>query len=378
LDRYLTMREYTEIYNLLLINQSAQRDKFVTPEHSLNLMDGRLDLSDMQVYPHNREDGYFNCLPLYSDDILNPVYGSTFEQFMEDNPLIRQQILEMIGVALTGRQVKAFYVLMGDTNSGKSQLIRFLLELLEHKNVMSFSAPSELNRQFALANAKNKRAMICSDIPDEVIPAGAISKIKQMCSGIDPVTVEAKYKDQITIYQKPLVIMGSNHPIKIPNVAKEEAFMKRMITVPFGESIPPERQIPDIYKLLLDEAGYILAQVCEAYRGLIQNGFKLTRAQYIPEKYDTREGRDSIADVEAFVKKCCEASPEGKVSTDELYQIYEYEAFNFGWGSLNKIEFSRALSQVLSGFEGVFPLKRIDGKDVRGHKGIRLKSEWRE
>ena len=372
LDSCLTMREYTDIYNLVLSNPDIQRDRFSTPGHSLNLLDGRLDLETMRLYDHDPEDGYFGCIHLESQEILNPVYGDVFERFMDDNPGVRQQILEMIAIALTGYQAKAFYVLAGRTNSGKSQAIRFLIELLQHKNVMSFASPAELGRQFGLADAKNKFAAVCMDAPDAVIPPAAVGRLKQLC-GDDAIEVVRKYQNPVTIYDKPLVIIGTNHPLKIANAAKEEAFLKREIIIPFGDSVPPERQIPGLYKLLLEESGYILHEAILAYQGLMKNGFQLTRAEYIPAEYNSNEANEAIVGVQHFLDACCDVSEDSKISTDDLHQAYEMFAYDEGFESLNKIVFGRVLADVLSEFDNITQVKRIDGKDTRGYKGIKLK-----
>lgn len=372
IDCRLSMKEYSDIRQMLLANPDIQREQFFTPEHSLNLLDGRLDIVSMRLYPHDPEDGYFGCIRLESDEILNPVYGDMFERFMDDNPGVRQQILEMIAIAVTGYQAKAFYVLAGPSGAGKSQAIRFLLELLQHKNVMSFSSPAEVGKQFALEEAKQKMAAVCMDALDAVIPPAAIGRIKQLC-GDDAMEIQRKHKPPIMLYEKPLVVIATNHSLKVANAAKEEAFFKRQIIIPFGEGVPSERQIPKFYKLLLEESGYILHEAILVYQGLMKNGFQLTRAEYIPAEYNSNEANEAIVGVQHFLDACCDVSEDSRISTDDLHKAYELFAYDEGFESLNKIVFGRALADVLSEFDNITQVKRIDGKDTRGYKGIKLK-----
>lgn len=116
LDFCMTRHEYQEIYELLLIDSTIQQQEEFPPTlHKLNLNDGTLDLETMEFYPHCPEDGFFHYLDIFYDELIHATDGPVFEQFVEDisagNPDIRRQLLELIGLAITGYEAKVFYAL---------------------------------------------------------------------------------------------------------------------------------------------------------------------------------------------------------------------------------------------------------------------------
>lgn len=374
LDNCLTMKEYSEIHRLLLANPSIQHEGELTlPNHSINLFDGRLDIKDMCLRPSDPADGYFTYLPLTSDEIFSATEGPIFERFMQDvsagDPDVRRQVLEMIGLALTGYEAKVFFAILGPSNSGKTQIIRFLTELLGHENVASIAGIHELGSKFAMSALDGKRVALCADLPDDVLPAAAVGALKQAVSS-DSLKIEAKYKNPKTVYQRPLYVFAGNHPIRVPNMAKEQALLNRLIVIPFSYAPPPEKQTQQLYKLLLRESAYIVGQSILAYRDLIQRNFVVTRS-LVPPEYAPEEGKAQILDVDAFISSFCVLDENSEISTAQLYQAYQNTVSHCN--ILSSIEFARTLSDVLSRYSSVTALKRVHGQDIRGYKGIRLR-----
>ena len=170
-------------------------------------------------------------------------------------------------------------------------------------------------------------------------------------------------------------MFAGNHPIRIPNMAKEQALLNRMIVIPFSNATPPEQQTQQLYRLLQQEAAYIVGQSISAYRDLIQRNFVVTRSA-IPPEYAPEEGKSQILDVDAFVSSFCVLDETGEVSTTQLYQVYQDTSYSCN--VLSRIEFARTLSDVLSRYTGVTAIKRVHGQDSRGYKGICLKNAVRD
>src|SRR5699024_9520922 len=113
-----------------------------------------------------------------------------------------------------GYEAKVFYVLLGESGTGKTQFGRFLEELLGRKNVESLSGVHDFTNRFTTSALEGKLLATCLDLPDEPLPFIAVGIIKQFV-GDDPIKVEAKYKNSHTIYHKPLLLFAGNHPIRI-------------------------------------------------------------------------------------------------------------------------------------------------------------------
>lgn len=375
LDSCLTEKEYRDLYRLLLSNPDIQRDsEFDTPSNLLNLTDGTLDIEKLILYQHKPEDGFFTYLDIESEEILGAKKGEVFEHFIQDisngNPDIRKQVLELIALAITGYEAKVFYALLGPSNSGKTQLSRFITELLGRDQVMNISGIQELGGRFTLSSMENKKLCLCPDLPDAPLPAAAIGAIKQSV-GNDAIKIEAKYKNSKTIYKKPLFVFVGNYAIRVPNASKETALMERMVIIPFAEAVPAENRTEQLYKLLLSEAPYIIAQAIYAYRELLHNNFNVTRSA-VPAEYLPEESREQFYCVKDFIENCCKFIDNEEITTESLYMAYQTTGNYNDFYSLSKIDFSRLLSQVLADYDSVKAVKRVAGKELRGYKGITL------
>lgn len=373
LDTHLGTSDYRELYHALCTNPALQGGEYPEPPlHCLNLRDATYDIGRDAFYPHNPGDGFFHALELTSDELISPGDGSVFEAFISSvsggAPDVRQQVLELIALACTGYQVKSFFVLVGPSGTGKSQFGRFLVELLGHENATAIGGVHELGSRFALAGMEDKQLAVCMDLPDTPLPAAAIGTLKTAV-GDDVKRVEAKYQNPKTIRRGPLWLFASNHPLRLPNISQEEAFLKRMILIPFLHAVPPDRQIPQLYKKLLDETPYILAQSIQAYRQLMGRSFILTRSD-IPPEYYPGEGREEVAAVKAFVEQCCVADADCEITTEELFRTFSL--ISAPGAPINKVAFSRTIARLFAAWDGVSEVKRAAGTNQRGYRGIRL------
>ena len=375
LTSHLTRREYQELYNLLVINPSIQQyQEFSRPPHLLNLLDGTLNLMTMNLQPHDPQDGFFHYLDMDYEELLSSTNGTVFEQYVQQisngNAAVRRQLLELVALVITGVEIKHFYVLLGPSNTGKTQFGRFLEELVGRDHVASIAGVHDFANRFTTSALAGKLLGTCLDLPDTPLPTVAIGTIKQFV-GDDPIKVEQKYKDSRTIYQKPLLLFAGNHPIRISNIAQEQALFNRMVVIPFQNPVAPAQMQQQLYKSLLEEAPYIVAQAIKAYRDLAARNFVVTTTR-IPEEYEPQEASEDHQAVQQFVKNCCCFDPEASIATEELYAAYKLYAAEQHLNFLNKTVFSRALSNVLSQYDTICPVKRVAESSNRGYVGLTL------
>ena len=378
LSSALTTNEYRAIYQLLLSNPDIQHEEDIEPPpHYLNLRDCTLDLLSMESYSHNPQDGFFSFLNLSFGEIQEMSAGPIFENFVSQvgngSPLVRQQLLELVALAITGYEAKVFYVLLGPSNTGKTQFGRFLEELLGRENVASLAGVHDFSNRFTTSSLEGKMLATCLDLPDSPLPSVAVGVIKQIV-GDDPIKVEAKYKDSRTIYRKPLLLFAGNHPIRIPGIKKEDAFLNRMVVIPFQNPVPPEDMESKLYNCLLEEAPYIVARAIEVYRELLERNFAVTRVP-LPDEYAPQDGREGYQAVTQFVSDCCLFQADREIATKSLYLAYQNYADKNSLATISQIEFARKLSDYLQTRPGVTSCKRVRN-GVRGYQGIGLRDEW--
>ena len=191
--------------------------------------------------------------------------------------------------------------------------------------------------------------------------------------GDDPIKGERKYNDPFMFDKKPLLLLAGNHPIRVNQIDREDAFYNRLITIPFANPVKNMSDaVVDLYKHFLEEAPYIVHEACLAYQDLANRNWVPTRVP-VPDEYAPQEGNQSILAVKAFVKECILSKGDSQVSTADLYQAYMDYALEESFPQISSATFSRTLSTILN---QVIPeavqVKRVNGKEARGYSNITL------
>ena len=374
----LTISDYRKIYSGLLSNPELEAPtRLDTPPYTINCVDGALDLLTLQPHAHRPEDHFFYYFELSWRDVVNPpMRGEYFETFAAQigngNPAVRQQLLEMLAIAMTGTQLKHFFAMLGCSNSGKSQWGRFVQELLGRENVETVQSIGDFGARFTTGSLYGKLLVSCLDLPNGILPQTAVGVLKQFC-GDDSVKGEMKYRKSFTYYKKPLVMLAGNHPIKVQHADREDALFNRMIVIPFADpGIDASQRIPNLYLRFLEEAPYIVREAAIAFQDLAARNWEPTKVP-VPAEYAFQEGDHRVLAVKAFVSACVSSEPKAELSTADLFQAYDSFAFEYGYPKMDANFFSRKLSEVLKeSLPEATPTKKVHGKEVRGYTNIAL------
>lgn len=368
----LTRQDYRSIHQNLLINPELQvEDELAPAEGKLNFLDGTFDLTKHRLYAHNPDDYFFTVIRVKYCDIKS-CSGNDFETFVQQlsdgDPNVRQQLLELTALTILGKQVKYFYALLGESNTGKTQFGRFLEELVGRENVESVRGVHDFANQWTVGALSGKLLATCLDIPDTSLPKEAVGTIKQFV-GDDPVKGERKNKNPFTFYRKPMLLFAGNHPIRIPNVAQEQALLNRMVVIPFRNPVSEQQMEQALYKKLLDEAPYIVGQALDAYEKLVRNNFQVTRSE-IPPEYAPQEGQQEVQQALDFLEQHCRPAPNVETATADIYARYRQVV-----GDENALEpkrFTSILYKWAQKQNWVAYEKRTNRMERRGYSGLCL------
>ena len=304
------------------------------------------------------------------------MHGTYFEtyvsQISNNNPGVRQQLLEVLSIAMTGTQLKYFFAILGPSNTGKSQFPRFAQELLGHKNVASISAVHDFGQRFTTSALYGKLLVTCGDLPNGLLPEDAIGVLKQFC-GDDAVKGEFKHGASFTFYQKPLVVLVGNHPIKVRHADSEDALLNRLVIIPFADSgVEDAERIKELYLYFLQEAPYIVHEAAIAFQDLVARNWMPTRVP-VPAEYAFQEGDSTLLGIQDFIENCISSIPGAEVSTADLFQAYCDFTLEGGCHQMNATTFSRSFSAVIKQLiPEATPTKRVHGTDSRGYVNIAL------
>ena len=363
---YLSDHQYREIVSRLRHDPSTRRlDEIPAPDYTcLCCRDYMYDWRSGTCYSHKNSDLRFSNLELDASTI-GQCDGTHWEIFLDNltdgNDALRQRILEMIGVILSGYPSKSFFFMEGESGTGKSQLVNFLRDVLGRNACFALNDISQLGEKWTTSDIFGKLLCLCGDMPDIPLSSKAVGTIKQL-TGDDLIRAEPKHKSAFNFENTAKLLFVSNHPLQIQNQYRERALLERLVYIPCQNPVPRERQIPSIHELLYQEAGYIVGLAMEALEELDARNGVFTP---LPEDMSSViiQAPDNERIIKNFVRDCClleEGASCFVGSVFEAFRSYCPEA------NMNAAQFSKSLCRL-------YPeIARERTSSTRKYSGLRL------
>lgn len=361
-------RSRSDFYERVTLQRSIQRNAadVQMPPSLIPCRDGVFDIETMRAREVRPDDYFFSCCDVSIKEVGRGS-GDHFEQFMASvspgNPAVRQQVLELIGIILSGYMPKKFFLLLGPRDTGKSQVMNLLRNLIGDQCTQSINDPNELSGPWMSGSLVGKRLCYCPDAARVALSQKSAAALKQLTGG-DLIQANAKYKQPFTFRNEATIVFVSNHPLAMP---RDEALESRLVTIPFSNSIPKERQVPNFSELLYQERGYIIGEAIRALKDLARRGFAFSRSDdVLPCPIEQDFSDSTIAQISRFVEQCCQLDSEGREYTDTLYTAFCNFTSKTDGSFISREVFSRELSSLFRELEPFRTSKQ------RGYCGIRL------
>ena len=338
--------------------------------HVICCQDALYDWENDRIIPATSQAMRFSCLAVDAQDIV-PAETPYFDKFISGvggDSDFRQLVLEVIGAIVTGYPCKKFFVLEGPSDCGKSQLARFLKGLLGEQSCFALNDIGQLGDRWTTGQLPGKLLCLCSDVPNKPLGPKAVGTIKQL-TGDDPIHGEEKYQTPFVFQNSAKLMFLTNFPLRISGEHRDSAFDRRMIVVPFSNSVPLSQQIPHLSDYLLDEAGGILWRALQAVRGLEERNGEFTLTDSIAEFYDKPPAAvDPLDKLTAFVNTCCVFDPDVVSSVGELYEGFRcFEGEHFPYTlSISNTAFGKLIRRLS------LPIAEERSASRRSFRGIRL------
>ena len=297
----------------------------------------------------------------------------TFKKFLADisggDLNLQRRIWQMMGYTLVPDQAgKAFFLLQGKKNSGKSVLGAFITRCFDPQVVVSMTV-NDFGKNFALAGLYGKKLCVDFDLPADPFGKSAVSYLKKM-TGADLISSDVKFADRVNFKNSAKFLFATNHVVVLPN--SDDAFFDRLVVIPFPYTTPAEQRDWRLLDKLDAERDAIVAQALVAYYELVRNNYCF--AGTFPINGVTENGKANVADAVAqFLRDNCEFHPDAWTSTASLYVAF-CRQFGKMWGE--KI-FSKMLSEI--GKTSKCPIKKErrrvipSANPVFGFAGLKLK-----
>lgn len=297
-----------------------------------------------------------------------PIFDGFLSVVSGGDPIILQTIWEMLGYLIVpGNEAKAFFILQGVGNSGKSVLGNLISELFNPEAVSHLDI-FRLGGRFDTSVLRRIRINVSMDLPSGTLNRQAISNIKAI-TGDDGIPLESKFKDVEFGKVSCKLLFGSNHRISLAEL--DEAFLNRLVVIPFRYAIPKEQQDKHLLDKLRSEKAAIVVHALAAYQELAARNFQfLLGADEVGRSIC---GYTESGDVmEDFLTECCAFDENAITPTSALYQ--RFCAFCTA-KNLPPLENSNIFSRALNKYCGgrIHRKKaRVDGDSSNCYIGIRL------
>ena len=314
----------TGIYRFLVGDSTFQDEDAPKNKRFLAFMNGVLDLWDGQL--HGYSPAFRTVHALNCSYFSQPLPCPCFEQFLLDcsggDPDWIARAWEMLGYALVPDTAgKAAMLFQGVGDSGKSVLCEFIQNFFPPSQVSALSI-HDLSQQFAASELEGKSLCISPDMPRGALKPAAVSNLKRL-TGNDTISAPKKFQDNRQFRFDGTIILASNHGVYCRG--DDDAFLQRLVTLPFIYTIPKERQDPALLGKLLNEMDAVASRAIVAYFSLRANHYRFSGSfrpnEFVNDEYGLRDSIPPGAVLE-FLRTRVVADPSGVVFVSDAYEQF--------------------------------------------------------
>lgn len=369
LDGVKNLRNHMDIYRCLKADSRLKYEDSLKDKPYCPLKNGILYLNKMKLKHHSPKRRTFTVLDAcYDEDAECPVFDEFLDTITEGREELKERLMMALGYLLIEPSNGKYFFVMGYApNSGKSILGNFIQKLYPENSVSNLSL-GELGGKFETESLLYSRINISMDLPQEVLNASAVSKLKRITGG-DSLEIQRKNQGSLKLDHNMKFLFATNFPLRIES--SDPALFDRIIFLLFMNSVPKEERDPDLAKKLWKERDAIVTKALQYARDLMDQGWQFPP---IPD-VDCMRGvqRKSPMDhLREFLDAHCEMGDYNYfTSTADLRRAYETYCDENGTYLCSPAAFNKYLEQA----GGVRDRKRVTPSEnpVWGFYGIRLR-----
>ena len=372
-ERLLTTRNTREIFSQLLFKaKQLTLESFDNDENYLNVLNGVVNLSSGELLPH---DPQYNFLGVIKANYLpegceEPIHFIKMIERAFDTEADRRLFLETFAYLISGiYSAKKAIVYVGESNTGKSVILRLLISLIGEEFVSNVPL-EKLSDRFAIHTIYGKKLNICGEHEKgQIIMKTSVFK---GLVGRDRLDAEPKGRDHYAFIPKTKCLFACNDLPEFNPRLLEDALLNRFIFVEFKNPIPEDKRIKNFDEILLQERDSILTLLIKTLTQWKKDGCKFTETDSSRALMAKFKGHKGI--VGEFVEDCCVLSA-GSITPN--YKLYEkYEAY-CKENCLERLTPMMLIKELLETYPELGKEKKRLGKsDVRWCvSGIKLKDE---
>ena len=369
------MREYVganlakKVTNVVdVLKLAAQVEDFPPVTDRIALANGTLYLDG--TFQEGKPEIVRNRLPVkYDPKAVQPVHWLQFLSdllYPEDIPTVQ----EFIGYCLIpSNKGQRMMVIKGSGGEGKSQ-IGTVLSHLFGCNAKDGSVGKVSENRFARADLEHIHLLIDDDMRMEALRQ--TNYVKSLVTAQGRMDLEKKGKQSYQGWMFARLLAFSNGDLQ-SLYDRSNGFYRRQLILTTRERQPDRVDDPDIAEKMCCELEGIFLWAFEGLQRLVANHFRFT------ESARSRSNREAVKQDANNVLLFMEAgdyirlTPEGKVGSQELYEIYTVWCRENGFSPLKNRSFSEFLiaNQKKYSIEHSNNLTNLVGRRVWGFTGIK-------
>lgn len=334
-DNLITQSRIMECYRLLIDDIRIQREakELNSDKDLINFTNGVYNIKTKELLPHDSK--YLQTIQIpHEVGELKELEDTNIYKFLKGQCSLPDEDIDMIlrymAYSLTfDYGLKTFMVLQGQSNTGKSVLIRFFENLVGKVNTSSLSM-HELNMRFYPTQLYNKLLNSCAD--NKSLPLSSIENLKKITGG-DSIMYEKKGNPAIFFFVPFSKLIFSFNQMPLQLEEKSNAFYKRMrilymnkelfLNNEYVENLCSEESVSEIIPYLLK----LLP---------LENIPTTTTSNRLVESL--RQDSDSL---HAFFTECCSQGKNKWITKKDLYDSYTQFCIDNGREAHKKHSFMR-------------------------------------
>lgn len=343
----------------------VEDDKINPPLDALNMANGilMLDGDKPKLLPHTNTlyftwqlDFPFEDKPARPETFLDYLKTSLVDESGEWDAEMTTLVQEMLGYLLIAdRRKKMSFWLHGVSNSGKSQLVGLIREMLK-----PLHATIDMNQlgenKFLLEGIVGKRVITFTEANTGSVLNDAL--FKSLVGGEDEIFIDRKNKTAISIKPQTALIWAMNDTPRI--IDRSEAVYNRIRFILFPRAIPEKRRVENLLERMLQEKSGILWWMLQGLANLRRRGhfYLPNRSKDALDRYRLYNDEERQFMVDALV-----ANEQGKISTGELQKAYKKWRQDNGYSP-------KSIRSIVKDFErvGLYRTRTNSGNYFIGYK----------
>lgn len=329
-DRLKLLRAHVTAQRVENVPRMAKSDPavIVTPEQLdrqpllVNCKNGTLELpNDARGKLHFREASPDDLLTRaaavnWNPKAVCPHFLDALNFWTKGDRELQRTIQQLLGLSATGiTREQVFIILHGPGATGKSTLIEIVHEALGNYAVV-LSSETFLVRRFGAPEERKVAPLPGARFASssETEQGGIMDEnlIKQL-TGEDSMVARLLYEEQFNFRPQAKIWLRTNNKPEIRGTGND--IWRRVVALPFGQVIPPERRDKFLKQKLQEELEGIFAWMVRGYCDYAQNGLALAPVVLA----DIEQYRKEQDVLERFFDAECEFGKDLHVGREALY-----------------------------------------------------------